>query len=197
MWCLGTRWSGGLGRLRLTVGLHDLKGLLQPKRFHHSRMLGRMLGRGVAGRAARRDCVTPLSQCHRPATQQSQWPGPGEKGASSWLLRPACPPCSPDTAQSKSWTSHCNYLQGGRLEAGRGCVSFFTPRPAPAVATFKAQLMDAHAASALREQMPAPQDMTRTTNASDKTKAMPSAGALEEHCRALWPPPLQSQGQQL
>ena len=118
------------------------------------------------------------------------------KWASSQLLWPACPPCSANTAQSKCWSSRCNHLQGGTLEAGQGCASFFTARPAPAAATFKAQLMDAHTASALREQMPAPQDVTRTTKASDKTKAMPSGGALEEHCRALQPPPLQSQGQQ-
>ena len=30
MWCLGTWFSGGLGSVRLTVGL-DLKGLFQPK----------------------------------------------------------------------------------------------------------------------------------------------------------------------
>ena len=33
MWCLGTWFSGGLGSVRFTVGLDDLKGLFQPKRF--------------------------------------------------------------------------------------------------------------------------------------------------------------------
>ena len=31
MWCLGTWFSGGLGGVRFTVGLNDLKGLFQPK----------------------------------------------------------------------------------------------------------------------------------------------------------------------
>ena len=30
-WCLGTWFSGGLGSVRFTVGLDDLKGLFQPK----------------------------------------------------------------------------------------------------------------------------------------------------------------------
>ncbi|KAK4830495.1 hypothetical protein QYF61_011408 [Mycteria americana] len=34
MWCLGTWCSGGLGSVRLMVGLDDLKGLFQPKRFY-------------------------------------------------------------------------------------------------------------------------------------------------------------------
>ena len=38
MWCLGTRFSGGLGSVRLTVGLDDLKGLLQPKWFYDSKL---------------------------------------------------------------------------------------------------------------------------------------------------------------
>ena len=33
MWCLGTWFSGGCGSFRLRVGLDDLKGLFQPKRF--------------------------------------------------------------------------------------------------------------------------------------------------------------------
>ena len=33
-WHLGTWFSGGLGSLRLTVGLDDLKALFQPKRFY-------------------------------------------------------------------------------------------------------------------------------------------------------------------
>ena len=33
MWHLGTWFSGGLGRVRFTVGLDDLKGLFQPKQF--------------------------------------------------------------------------------------------------------------------------------------------------------------------
>ena len=36
MWCLGTWFSGGLGSAGLTVGLDDLKGLFQPKRFYDS-----------------------------------------------------------------------------------------------------------------------------------------------------------------
>jgi len=34
MWHLGTWFSGGLGSVRLTVGLDDFKGLFQPKRFY-------------------------------------------------------------------------------------------------------------------------------------------------------------------
>ena len=37
-WCLGTWFSGGLCSIRLTVGLDDLKGLLQSKRFYDSRI---------------------------------------------------------------------------------------------------------------------------------------------------------------
>jgi len=40
MWCLGTWFSGGLGHVRLTDGLHDLQGLFQPKRFYDSMVLG-------------------------------------------------------------------------------------------------------------------------------------------------------------
>ena len=36
MWHLGTWFSGGLGNVRLTVGLDDLKGLFQSKRFYDS-----------------------------------------------------------------------------------------------------------------------------------------------------------------
>ncbi|KAK4824164.1 hypothetical protein QYF61_011291, partial [Mycteria americana] len=36
MWCLGTWYSGGLGSVRFTVGLDDLKGLFQPIRFCYS-----------------------------------------------------------------------------------------------------------------------------------------------------------------
>jgi len=38
MWRLGTWFSGGLGSVRLTVGL-DLKGLFQPKLFYDSLIL--------------------------------------------------------------------------------------------------------------------------------------------------------------
>ena len=34
----GTWFSGGLGSVRLTVGLDDLKGLFQPKRFYDSKL---------------------------------------------------------------------------------------------------------------------------------------------------------------
>lgn len=34
MWCLGTQFSGGLGSVRLTVGLDDLKGLFQHDSEH-------------------------------------------------------------------------------------------------------------------------------------------------------------------
>jgi len=34
MWHLGTWFSGGLGSVRFTVGLDDLKGLFQPKLFY-------------------------------------------------------------------------------------------------------------------------------------------------------------------
>jgi len=37
MWHSGTWFSGGLGSVRLTVGLNDLKGLFQPKRFCDSK----------------------------------------------------------------------------------------------------------------------------------------------------------------
>jgi len=33
MWCLGTRFSGGLGSVRFMVVLNDLKALFQPKWF--------------------------------------------------------------------------------------------------------------------------------------------------------------------
>ena len=36
MWCLGTWFSGGLGSVRFTVGLDDLKGIFEPKRFYDS-----------------------------------------------------------------------------------------------------------------------------------------------------------------
>ena len=36
MWCLGTRFIGGLGNIRLIVGLKDLRGLFQPKLFYDS-----------------------------------------------------------------------------------------------------------------------------------------------------------------
>ena len=36
MWCLGTWFSGGLGGVRLTVGLDDLKGPFQPKGLYDS-----------------------------------------------------------------------------------------------------------------------------------------------------------------
>ena len=32
---LGTWFSGGLGSVRFTLGLNDLKGLFQPKRFYN------------------------------------------------------------------------------------------------------------------------------------------------------------------
>ena len=35
-WHLGTWFSGGLGSVRLMVGLDDLKGPFQPKRFSES-----------------------------------------------------------------------------------------------------------------------------------------------------------------
>ena len=38
-WRFGTWFSGGLGSVRLAVGLNDLKGLLQPKRFCDSLIL--------------------------------------------------------------------------------------------------------------------------------------------------------------
>lgn len=34
MWCLRTWFSCGPGSVRLLVGLDDLKGLFQPKRFY-------------------------------------------------------------------------------------------------------------------------------------------------------------------
>jgi len=34
MWHLGTWFSGGLGSVRFMVGLNDLKGFFQPKRFY-------------------------------------------------------------------------------------------------------------------------------------------------------------------
>jgi len=39
MWRLGTRFSGGLGSVSLTVGLDDLKSLFQPKIFYDSMTL--------------------------------------------------------------------------------------------------------------------------------------------------------------
>jgi len=36
MWCLGAWFSGGFGSVRLTVGLHHLKGPFQPKLFYDS-----------------------------------------------------------------------------------------------------------------------------------------------------------------
>ena len=48
MWCLGTWFSGGLGSVTLMVGLDDLKGLFQPKRFYDS-------VRGTAGSARELD----------------------------------------------------------------------------------------------------------------------------------------------
>ena len=36
MWHLGTWFGGGLGSVTLVVGLHDLKGLFQPKWFYDS-----------------------------------------------------------------------------------------------------------------------------------------------------------------
>jgi len=36
MWHLGTWFSDAPGSARLTVGLHDLEGLFQPKRFYDS-----------------------------------------------------------------------------------------------------------------------------------------------------------------
>ena len=39
MWCLGTWFSGGLGSIRLTLGLDDLKGPFQPKWFYDSMIL--------------------------------------------------------------------------------------------------------------------------------------------------------------
>jgi len=36
VWCLGMWFSGGLGGVRLMVGLNDLKGLFHPKRFYDS-----------------------------------------------------------------------------------------------------------------------------------------------------------------
>jgi len=33
-WQLGTWFSGGLGSVRFTAGLDDLKGLFQPKSFY-------------------------------------------------------------------------------------------------------------------------------------------------------------------
>lgn len=38
MWCLGMQFSGRLGSAVLTLGLYDLKGLVQPKRFYDSIM---------------------------------------------------------------------------------------------------------------------------------------------------------------
>ncbi|KAK4832564.1 hypothetical protein QYF61_024064 [Mycteria americana] len=37
MWCSGTWFSGGLGSVGFMVGLDDLKGLFQPKRFYDSK----------------------------------------------------------------------------------------------------------------------------------------------------------------
>lgn len=34
MWHLGTWFSGGLGNVMSTAGLHDFKGLFQPPEFH-------------------------------------------------------------------------------------------------------------------------------------------------------------------
>ena len=34
--CTGTWFSGGLGSIKFTVGLNDLKSLFQPKRFYGS-----------------------------------------------------------------------------------------------------------------------------------------------------------------
>jgi len=39
MWCLGTRFSGGLGSVQLMIGLDDLKGLFQHKWFQDSIIL--------------------------------------------------------------------------------------------------------------------------------------------------------------
>ena len=36
MWHLGTWFSGGVGSVRLSVGLNDLKGLFQSKLFYDS-----------------------------------------------------------------------------------------------------------------------------------------------------------------
>jgi len=36
---LGTRFSGGMDNVRLMVGLNDLEGLIQPKRFYNSVIL--------------------------------------------------------------------------------------------------------------------------------------------------------------
>jgi len=36
MWCLGTWFSDGLGSARFVIGLDDLKGLFQHKRFYDS-----------------------------------------------------------------------------------------------------------------------------------------------------------------
>jgi len=43
MRCLGTWFAGGLGSASLTVGLYDLKCLLQPKRVHDSIILNEVL----------------------------------------------------------------------------------------------------------------------------------------------------------
>lgn len=36
MWCLGSWFTGGLGRTKLTVGSDDLKALLECKQFYDS-----------------------------------------------------------------------------------------------------------------------------------------------------------------
>lgn len=47
-WCLGTLFSGGLGRFGFVVGLNDLS-LFQPKRFYHSTMIWNMSRNTVMG----------------------------------------------------------------------------------------------------------------------------------------------------
>jgi len=37
VWHFGTWFSGGLGSISFMVGLHDLKGVFQPKRFYDSK----------------------------------------------------------------------------------------------------------------------------------------------------------------
>jgi len=39
MWCLGSWFSGGLGSVRLALGLNDLEGLFQRKQYYDSMIL--------------------------------------------------------------------------------------------------------------------------------------------------------------
>ena len=197
MWCLGTWCSGGLGSVRWTVGLDDLKRLFQPQRFCDSMTLGFCEGGWAEGWRAGLHRGAPSPPCHSATTRQrSSHNAPGQqKGGILPCPAASLPGRQPEDIREEVLEEPVEFL-GGRLEAGRGCWRFFTARPAPGGATFKAHLTDGNPASALRGQTPAPQEMTRTTKPSGKTKGMPSGGAPEEHCRALCPHPLQSQGQQ-